>query len=59
MNEEDFLYYQRRAEREIELAREARHSGAARAHALLAGYYLDMIYNGAARPLHARGRSWG
>ena len=46
MSEKDFLYYQQRAEREIELSREARNSSAARAHALLAGYYLDLIYNG-------------
>jgi hypothetical protein len=59
MSEEDLLYYQSRAEREIELARQARHSGAARAHSLLAGYYLDLIYNGGARSFPVRARLGG
>ena len=59
MREEDFLYYQQRAEREIEASREARDASAARAHALLAGYYLDLIYNGAGPSLDARERLQG
>ncbi|MEA3001991.1 MAG: hypothetical protein QOH81_779 [Sphingomonadales bacterium] len=59
MSENDFLYYQSRAEREIELAREARDASAAHAHALLAGYYLDLIYNGPGPSFHLRERLSG
>jgi hypothetical protein len=59
MREEDFRYYQQRAEREIALSREARNASAARAHALLAGYYLDLIYNHADRRFDARERLRG
>jgi len=50
MSHEDVLYYRQRAEREIEMARHASHPNAARAHSLLAGYYLDMVGNDARRP---------
>jgi hypothetical protein len=46
MSTEDRHYYEERAEAELSAAEQAAHPGAARAHALLAGYYLDRIYNG-------------
>jgi hypothetical protein len=49
MSYEDVLYYRQRAEREMEMARSASHPNAARAHSLLAGYYLDMVGNDARR----------
>ena len=45
MSYEDVLYYRQRAERELEMARRANHPNAARAHSLLAGYYLDLVGN--------------
>lgn len=45
MSTEDQYYYQSRAEAELRLAEQAAHPEAARAHALLAGYYLDRIHN--------------
>jgi hypothetical protein len=59
MSEDDLLYYRQRAEREIEASREARNASAARAHALLAGYYLDLVYNGGVGSLRERARRWG
>lgn len=50
MPENDRDYFLNRAEAEIEAARRARHPDAARAHFLLAGYYLDLAYNPAAQP---------
>jgi hypothetical protein len=38
-------YFKERAEAEIDAARAAAHPRAARAHYLLAGYYLDFAYN--------------
>jgi len=37
-------YFTERAEAEIALARQAPHPDAARAHSLLAGYYLDLVH---------------
>jgi hypothetical protein len=45
MYQYDTDYYQARAEQEIECAQKAEVAEAARAHYLLAGYYLDRIYN--------------
>jgi hypothetical protein len=42
-DERDYLL--QRAEAELMLAEQAGHPSAARAHALLAGYYLDRIHN--------------
>ena len=53
MTDDDRTYYQERAEREMELARQARHPEAARAHSVLAGHYLDMVHNGVVRPFRA------
>ena len=50
MKDEDLAYYRQRAARERELAREARHPNAARAHNLLAGYYADLVGDDAAQP---------
>ena len=44
MREKDIPYYQARAEQELELAQSAAHAQAARAHYLLAGYYLDLVH---------------
>jgi len=38
----DYLYY--RAEEELELAQQAEHPAAVKAHYLLAGHYLDSFY---------------
>ena len=38
----NYLYY--RAEEELELAQQAEHPAAAKAHYLLAGHYLDGFY---------------
>jgi len=56
MSDEDRLYYEERAEREIALAQAAGDEAAARAHALLAGYYLDLIHNRSGVPAEARER---
>ncbi|HEX4737724.1 MAG TPA: hypothetical protein VH331_09190 [Allosphingosinicella sp.] len=53
MKTEDLAYYRQRAERERELAREARHPNAARAHTLLADYYVEMVEEGVARASRA------
>lgn len=45
MSSEDFAYYSRRAEEEIARAYQAREPAVRRAHALLAGYYLDRIHS--------------
>lgn len=42
----DLLYFQERAEQEIGRAERADHPDAARAHYLLAGFYLDLAHNG-------------
>jgi hypothetical protein len=50
MYQYDTDYYQARAEQEIECAHKAQVAEAARAHYLLAGYYLDRIYNVSSPP---------
>ena len=55
MSEEERSYFRDRAEMEIEAARAAGHPDAARAHFLLAGYYLDLTHNVAAWRLAAAG----
>lgn len=40
-------YFYRRAENELEMAQRALHPDAVRAHYLLAGFYLDRVYNAA------------
>ena len=45
MSEDERLYFRERAEAEIQAAQAASHPEAARAHYLLAGYYLDLSYN--------------
>jgi hypothetical protein len=44
MSREDVIYFQRRAEDEIELAQRASHSKAVQAHYRLASEYLDRIH---------------
>lgn len=44
MRPDDRFYFLGRAEEELELAFAAAHEAANRAHALLAGYYLDRAY---------------
>ena len=56
MSEDERAYFRQRAEAEIEAAQAAGHPGAARAHYLLAGYYLDLAYNPLASPTPARAR---
>jgi hypothetical protein len=46
----DQLYFQQRAEQEIRRAELAEHPDAARAHYLLAGFYLDLVHNGPEPP---------
>jgi len=46
----DLSYFEKRAEAELECAQQAEHPAAARAHYLLAGFYLDRIY-GSERPV--------
>ena len=45
MSEDERSYFQLRAEEEIGAAQSAEHPDAARAHYLLAGYYLDLVHN--------------
>lgn len=45
MSGDDRDYFRARAEAELEAAMKAVHPDAARAHYLLAGYYLDRAYN--------------
>jgi hypothetical protein len=42
---DDERYFEMRAEQEIERAQAAEHPAAVRAHAELAGYYLDRVHN--------------
>ena len=48
MSHQDVEYYERRAEAEIELARQSQSAEAVQAHYQLATAYLDMIYGEAA-----------
>ena len=45
VSEDERNYFRQRAEAEIVAARAADHPLAARAHFLLAGYYLDLAFN--------------
>jgi hypothetical protein len=54
MSEDERSYYRSRAEEELWAARSADHPDAARAHYLLAGYYLDLAYNPDAARDHPR-----
>jgi hypothetical protein len=54
MSEDERAYFRQRAEAEIAAAQAAGHSGAARAHYVLAGYYLDLAYNPLASPMPPR-----
>jgi hypothetical protein len=54
MSDDERDYFRQRAEAEIEAAQAAGHPGAARAHYLLAGYYLDLAYNPLALPVAAK-----
>ena len=45
MSDDERLYFRERAEAEIRAAQAAGHPEAARAHYVLAGYYLDLSYN--------------
>lgn len=47
---DDADYFQMRAEQELDCARAATSAEAARAHYLLAGYYLDHVYNRVGAP---------
>jgi hypothetical protein len=49
MQNQDRFYYGERAEAEIEAAHQANHPAAARAHYVLAAYYLDLAHNPDAR----------
>ena len=42
---DDGEYYENRAEQELELAQRSDHPAVVRAHYLIAGFYLDSIYN--------------
>ena len=52
MSHQDVDYYERRAEAEIELARQSQSAEAVQAHYQLATFYLDKIY-GEAPPIAA------
>lgn len=58
MYQEDIEYYQARAEQELEWAQKATIAEAARAHYLLAGYYLDRIHNVASPPQKPASTLW-
>ena len=45
MAEDERFYFQIRAEEEIKAAQAADHPDAARAHYMMAGYYLDLAHN--------------
>jgi hypothetical protein len=45
MSDDERYYFRERAEAEIRAAQAAVHPEAAKAHYVLAGYYLDLSYN--------------
>lgn len=47
-NDEEQVYLETRAEAELSLAQSAAHPAVVRAHYILAGFYLDRLYNGGA-----------
>lgn len=52
--EDDLQYYYKRAETELERAQSAVDPAAVKAHYLLAGYYLDRVYNRELPAAHGR-----
>jgi hypothetical protein len=44
MSVDDRAYYEARAEAELELAQQSDHPAVVRAHYILAGTYLDIVY---------------
>jgi len=60
MCDDERLYFRERAEAEIQAAQAADHPQAARAHYVLAGYYLDLSYNpaGSSRALAIDEERW-
>lgn len=50
MVHDDAEYYQARAEQELEFAQRSTNEAGARAHYLIAGYYLDRVYSGPNAP---------
>ncbi len=52
--QQDFDYFQERAEQEIEHAQVADHPAAVRAHYELAGYYLDLVHSSPFAPARPR-----
>lgn len=51
---DDYLYYYRRAERELDMAQKATSPAAVKAHYTLARFYLDRVHGGGREPLAAR-----
>ena len=49
MGDAEKIYLEERAEAELSLAQAAAHPAAVRAHYLLAGHYLDRLYQGGGR----------
>jgi len=49
MSVDDRAYYELRAEAELELAQRAEHPAVVRAHYILAGNYLDIVYGNDAK----------
>jgi hypothetical protein len=58
MWDDDATYYQSRAEQELELAQSATNPHAARAHYLIAGFYLDRVYNRPSPPARPVAQYW-
>jgi hypothetical protein len=58
MRREDIAYYHARAEQELTLGQAARHEAAARAHFLIAGHYLDLVYSSPFAPRRPEPPIW-
>jgi hypothetical protein len=58
MTEDEISYYQRRAEQELALAREADNPQAAFAHLALSNEYLERIRNSRSAPANPPPRLW-
>jgi hypothetical protein len=59
MDEDESAYLEARAEAELSLAQAAEHPSAVRAHYLLAGFYLDRLYNpGDEAPVRSGNEQW-
>lgn len=50
MSRDEAVYFQKRAEEELEKAQRADHPGIVQAHYDLAGYYLDLLYGDGTGP---------